>query len=99
MDATTQTELPGGEPAAGNAEGAATWQPLPQETCDCCGRLEPGWYEKRNDHIADSLGQVTSRRIAAGYGLSEDRVRTIAVEVLGKRAYIDRIMAEEGWDV
>lgn len=75
------------------------WAPLAVDECECCGRATPGWWEKRNDHIADSLGQVTSRRIAKAYGLSETRVREIAVEVLGKRAYIDAVMESEGWAI
>lgn len=99
MGTRAETELPGDAPAAGKAEGGVAWQPLPTEECDCCNRTLPGWWEKRNDHIADSLGQVSSRRLAKAYGLSEDRVRQIAVEVLGKRAYIERVMQSEGWEI
>ena len=89
-------DLPG-DGATGIAQSVA-WQPLPQEKCEGCGRLTPGWYEKRNDHIADSLGDVSSRKLAAAYGMSEVRVREIAVEVLGRRAYIERVMKSEGWE-
>lgn len=99
MEPRAKTELSGDGDAAGKADSPVTWQPLPVEDCDCCNRTLPGWYETRNDHIADSLGEVSSRRIAKAYGMSEDRVRTIAVEVLGKRAYIERVMRSEGWEV
>lgn len=92
----TQTDLPG-DGATGIGHAVA-WQPIPQETCPDCGRLSPGWFDKRNEHMADSLGEVSSARIAKGYGLSEDRVRSIVVEVLGKRAYIERVMESEGWE-
>lgn len=75
------------------------WKPLAQEKCEGCGRLSPGWYEKRNEHMADSLGKVSSARLAKAYGMSEERVRQIVVEVLGKRAYIERVMQVEGWEL
>jgi hypothetical protein len=31
--------------------------------------------------------------------MSEDRVRAIVVEVLGTRAYIERVMITEGWEL
>lgn len=99
MEARAETELPGDGPPAGKVDGSVTWQPIEVEECDCCNRTLPGWYETRNDHIADSLGAVSSRRLAKAYGISEDRVRTIAVEVLGKRAYIERVMRSEGWEI
>lgn len=67
----------------------ADWQPLDPDKCSDCGRYRPGWYEDRNSDIADAYTEgVGSRRLAKAYGLSEERVRDIITQELGRRAYL-----------
>lgn len=73
-----------------------SWVPVPDDLCPACGRATPDYYRTRDEDIAKHLGYgVSSPRMAKAYGLSEERVREIAIRELGKAAYLARMSDEE----
>lgn len=66
--------------------------PIERVVCSGCGRAEPGYYDRRKEHMAAAFRsgvQVTT--IAAAYGVSPDWCMKLIEEQLGHEAVVEVI--------